>query len=71
LGRTISADIQTQEETVEIRFLSGQWHTIYIPKSKVDEPGYSPEELYDGYWDGKYPDDVEVIEGDLDHIWEE
>lgn len=66
----MSDNIETQEETVEIRFLSGQWHTIHIPKSKVGQPGYDPEELYDGYWDGKVPDDVEVVEEDLDHIWE-
>lgn len=62
--------VQVQEETVEIRFLSGTWHTIYIPKDKVDQPGYEPEELYAAYWDGSIPDDVEVSEEDCDHIWE-
>jgi hypothetical protein len=66
----LSQDLQVQEETVEIRFLSGTWHTISIPKSKVDEPGYAPEELYDAYWNDGVPDDVEVSEDDCDHIWE-
>ena len=63
-------DIQGEGETVEIRFLSGQWHTIHIPKAQENDPGYSPEELYDAYWNEGIPDDVEVTEEDLDHIWE-
>lgn len=55
---------------VEYRFLSGTWHTITIPADKAKDPDYDPEELYNKYWNGGLPDDVNVEEDELDHIWE-
>lgn len=60
-----------EEETVEIRFLTGTWYTISIPKAKENDPGYSPEELYDAYWNEGIPDDVDISEDEVDHIWED
>lgn len=54
----------------EYRFMTGTWHTIQVPDDKVDLPEYSPEELYDAYFSGDLPDDVEVEEDEVDHIWE-
>lgn len=65
-----NAEIQVEEETVEMRFLTGTWYTIYVPKSKLDDPGYGPEELYDAYWNEGIPDDVEITEDGVDHVWE-
>lgn len=59
------------EETVTYRFMTGTWHTVTIPADKEGQPGYSPEEIYDSYWNGGVPEDVEVEEDELDHIWED
>lgn len=52
------------------RFLTGTWHKIDLPDDKVDQEGYSPEELYDSFWNDELPEDVEVDEIDVSHIWE-
>lgn len=58
--------------TTTIRFLTGTWYDIVIPTDKVDTEGYSPTEIYNSYFnDEELPDDVEVIEGDVDHIFGE
>ena len=54
----------------EYRFMTGTWYTIKVPDEKVDLPEYSPEDLYDSYFNGSLPDDVEVSEDEVDHIWE-
>ena len=53
------------------RFMTGTWYTIEVPDEKVDLPEYSPEDLYDSYFNGSLPDDVEVSEDEVDHIWEQ
>lgn len=60
------------EETVTYRFLTGTWYDVTIPADKEGQPGYSPEEIYDAYWnDEEIPEDVEVTESEVDHIWED
>jgi hypothetical protein len=52
--------------------MTGTWHTIEVPDDKVDLPEYEPELLYSQYFgmDGNLPDDVDVSEDEVDHIWE-
>jgi hypothetical protein len=52
------------------RFMTGTWYTIELPDEKVDLPEYSPENLYDLYFNDGVPEDVEVSEDEVDHIWE-
>jgi hypothetical protein len=52
------------------RVMSGTWYDIEIPDEKVNMDGYSPEELYAGYFDGEIPVDVFIEESECDHIWE-
>lgn len=52
------------------RFLTGTWYSIDLPDEKVDSEGYDPEDLYDAFWNDELPEDVEVTEVDVDHIWE-
>lgn len=56
----------TIQETKSIRFMTGTWYTITMPA----DSSYDPEELYDQYWSGELPEDVEVDEDEVDHIWE-
>jgi len=58
-------------ETIELSFITGTWYTITMPAAKVDDPEYDPEELYDKYWNGGLPEDVDVSEGDVDHYWDD
>ena len=57
--------------TTTIRFLTGTWYDIVIPTDKVDAEGYSPTELYDAYFNDELPDDVEVNEVEVSHVWED
>ncbi len=54
------------------RFMTGTWYTIELPDEKVGLPEYDLEELYSQYFafDGDLPDDVEISEDEVDHIWE-
>ena len=54
------------------RFMTGNWYSIEVPDEKADLPEYSPELLYSQYFDidGELPDDVEISEDEVDHIWE-
>lgn len=52
------------------RFMTGSWYEIDLPDNKVDTEGYLPEDLYDAYFDGCLPDDVQVYEVEVDHIWD-
>lgn len=52
------------------RFMTGTWYEIDFPDDKKDAEGYDPEDLYNAFWNGELPDDVEVTESDVDHIWE-
>ena len=62
----------SEDGTITFRFLSGTWHTVTIPADKKDDPAYQPEEIYAAYWafPPELPDDVEVTESEVDHIWE-
>lgn len=46
-------------------FMTGTWYTVDFP----DDKNYNLEELYDQYWMGGLPEDVEISEGDVSHIW--
>ena len=63
--------LHMSEEKKSISFLTGTWHEVLIPESKADQPGYSPEEIYDAFWEGELPEGVEVIEGEVSHIWDD
>jgi hypothetical protein len=52
------------------RFMTGSWYEIDLPDNKVDTEGYLPEDLYEAYFDGCLPDDVQVYEVEVDHIWD-
>jgi hypothetical protein len=54
------------------RFMTGTWYSIEVPDEKADLPEYSPELLYSQYFDldDELPDDVEISEDEVDHIWE-
>jgi len=52
------------------RFMTGTWYEINLPDNKVDTEGYLPEELYDAYFDNSLPEDVQVYEVEVDHIWD-
>ena len=60
----------SEDGTITFRFLSGTWHTVTIPADKKNDPAYDPEEIYTAYWQGGLPEDVEVEEDELDHVWE-
>lgn len=61
----------SEQEFVEMRFMSGTWYDVRIPADKVNDPAYDPEVIYDAYWSGELPEGVEVDEVELDHIWED
>jgi len=52
------------------RFMTGTWYEITLPDNKVDTEGYLSEELYDAFVDGSLPEDVQVYEVEVDHIWD-
>lgn len=54
-----------QEETIEIIFCTKQYYSMTLPKNH----NYDLEDLYNKYWWGDLPDDVEVYEQDIDHEW--
>lgn len=55
-----------------IRFMTGTWYDIVMPTDKVGTEGYNPNDIYNSYFnDEELPDDVEVLEGDVDHIYAE
>lgn len=48
-------------------FLTGTWYEVHVPVSiEMD-----PEDIYDKYWDGELPEEVQVIECDVSHIWDD
>ena len=53
------------------KFMTGTWYTIDFPDEKKGSEGYDPEDLYDAFWNDELPEDVEVTESDVDHIWED
>lgn len=70
----MSTDEDIKTEEVTYRFLTGTWYSVTIPKEREGQPGYSPEEIYSGYFDDSadpLPDDVEVSEDEVDHVWED
>lgn len=62
----------SEDGTITYRFMTGTWYTITIPADKKDDSAYQPEELYDAYFafPMNLPDDVDVSEDEVDHIWE-
>ena len=50
----------------EVRFMTGTWYTMTFPADK----DYDLEDLYNKYWMGGLPKDVEVHEDEVDHTWE-
>lgn len=67
---TLNTDPGVSQETREIRFMTGTWYTVTIPANKMNDPAYEPEAIYNAYWMGGLPEDVEVHEDEIDHIWE-
>lgn len=61
----------SEDGTITYRFMTGTWYTVTIPADKKDDPAYDREELYNAYWQGGLPKDVEVDEDELDHVWED
>lgn len=47
-------------------FLTGTWYEVTWP----DDKDYDLEDMYDKYWMGGLPEDVEVSEGEVSHIWD-
>lgn len=54
-----------------LRFMTGSWYEIDLPDDKVDTEGYQPEELYNAYFNDELPDDVDVNEVEVSHVWED
>ena len=52
------------------RFMTGTWYEVTLPDNKVDTEGYLQEDLYDAYFDNCLPEDVQVYEVEVDHIWD-
>jgi hypothetical protein len=50
-------------------FITGEEYSFEIPDEKVGTEGYDPDELYDAFWDGELPEDVEVEEHGVGHEW--
>lgn len=63
--------MQEGTETVTRRVLVGTWYEFTFPKEKAGTEEYDLEELYDQYWHNRLPEDVEVVEGEVDHEWED
>ena len=59
----------SEENKVSLFFMSGKWHEVTFPADKAGQEGYDRESIYNAYWDESLPEDVEVEEGELDHIW--
>lgn len=48
-------------------FMTGTWYSVDFP----DDKNYDLEDLYDKYWMGGLPDDVEISESEVSHIWQD
>lgn len=46
-------------------FMTGTWYSVEFP----DDKNYNLEEIYNQYWMGGLPDDVEIFESEVSHIW--
>jgi len=53
------------------KFMTGTWYEIEFPDEKVGQTLYDRDDLYTAYWEGDLPDDVEVNEIEVAHIWED